>query len=91
MNKRICKVYRCSKKDEMYLYVDSREELSRVPEALVSQLGNITLVMTMLISTEKKLARADSAKVLAEIEDKGFYLQLPPPPEEYMAQVKKPS
>lgn len=91
MNKRICKVYRCSKKDEMYLYVDSREELSRVPEALVSQLGNISLVMTMLISAEKKLARADSAKVLAEIEDKGFYLQLPPPPEEYMAQVKKPS
>lgn len=89
MNKRICKVFRCSKKDEMYLYVDSREELSRVPEQLVNQLGRLSLVMTMLVSSEKQLARADSNKVLSEIEEKGFYLQMPPPPEEYMAKVKK--
>ena len=88
MNKRICKVYRSSKKDELYLYVDSREELSRVPDALVAQLGQLSLVMTMLVSTEKKLARAEPTKVLEEIEEKGFYLQMPPAPEDYMAPKK---
>jgi uncharacterized protein YcgL (UPF0745 family) len=91
LNKRICKIYRSSKKEEMYLYVDSGEDLSRVPEALLSQLGQLSLVMTMLVREEKKLARAEAPKVLAEIEEKGFYLQMPPPPEEYMAKVKKPS
>lgn len=75
----------------MYLYVDSQEELSRVPEALLSQLGSLSLVMTMLIREDKNLARAEAAKVLAEIEDKGFYLQLPPPPEEYMTKVTSSS
>jgi uncharacterized protein YcgL (UPF0745 family) len=89
VNKRICKVYRSSKKDELYLYVDAREELSRVPEALSNQLGHLSLVMTMLVSTEKKLARAEPAKVLADIEEKGFYLQMPPAPEEYMVAKKR--
>jgi uncharacterized protein len=91
VKKRICKVFRCSKKQEMYLYVDSQEELSRVPEALLTQLGSLSLVMTMLIREDKNLARAEAAKVLAEIEDKGFYLQLPPPPEEYMTKVTSSS
>ncbi|HSG60577.1 MAG TPA: YcgL domain-containing protein [Pseudomonadales bacterium] len=91
MKKRICKVFRCSKKQEMYLYVDAGEALTRVPEALLSQLGTVSLVMTMLVSEHKKLARAEASKVLAEIEEKGFYLQLPPPPEEYMAKVSQSS
>jgi uncharacterized protein YcgL (UPF0745 family) len=88
MSKRICKVYRCSKKDEMYLYVDSREDLGRVPDALLNNMGTLSLVMTMLITAEKKLNRADAGKILADIEERGFYLQMPPPPEEYM-QFKK--
>ncbi len=89
MAKRICKVYRCSKKDEMYLYVDTLEDLKRVPEALLGQMGKLTLVMTMLITSEKTLNRADANKVLADIEERGFYLQMPPPPEEYMQISKK--
>jgi len=89
MSKRICKVYRCSKKDEMYLYVDSREDLQRVPEALLGQMGSLSLVMTMLVTTEKKLNRADAGKVLSDIEERGFYLQMPPPPEDYMQLNKK--
>ena len=88
MAKRICKIYRCSKKDEMYLYVDTLEDLSRVPEALIGQMGKLTLVMTMLITSEKSLHRADANKVLSDIEERGFYLQMPPPPEEYMQMAK---
>ena len=34
--------------------------------------------MTLLVTEEKKLARADASKVLHEIIEKGFYIQLPP-------------
>ncbi|MEH6825754.1 MAG: YcgL domain-containing protein [Motiliproteus sp.] len=80
----ICSIYRSTKKADMYLYVEKREGLARVPEALIEVFGKPTGAMTLLITPTKKLARADAVKVLAEIRSKGFYLQMPPPREDYM-------
>lgn len=79
--KRICAVYRSSRSEGMYLYVDHKEDLSRVPEDLLARFGKPERSMTLVLSAERKLARADVAKVMEEIADKGFYLQLPPQPE----------
>jgi uncharacterized protein YcgL (UPF0745 family) len=87
--KRICSVYKSPKKDEMYLYVDKREGLARVPEALLNSFGEPKEVMTLLITAEKKLARVDAEKVLADIVRQGFYLQMPPAKEEYMLDLYK--
>ncbi|OMH36232.1 YcgL domain-containing protein [Motiliproteus sp. MSK22-1] len=87
--KRICCIYKSAKKDEMYLYVDKREALSRVPEVLLSSFGKPVEVMTLLITPGKKLARVDADKVLEEIEKQGFYLQMPPAKEEYMLDLYK--
>ncbi|WP_237067233.1 YcgL domain-containing protein [Microbulbifer guangxiensis] len=76
--KTVCDVYRSPLEDEMYLYVDKREGLERVPEKLLELFGQPKHVMTMLLTAEKKLARADVAKVLADIGERGFYLQMPP-------------
>ncbi len=84
LTKRICAIYKSVKKDEMYLYVDKREGLSRVPEALLEQFGKPKDVMTLLISADKPLARVDSAKVLQQIAAQGFYLQMPPAKEPYL-------
>ena len=35
-------------------------------------------VMTIALTPERKLARADVNEVLAAIEEQGFYLQMPP-------------
>jgi len=67
----------------MYLYVDKREALTRVPEVLLKTFGEPKEVMTLLIRADKPLARVDSEKVLKEIAIKGFYLQMPPAKEEY--------
>lgn len=80
----ICSIYRSTKKADMYLYVEKREGLARVPEALIEVFGKPTGAMTLLITPTKKLARADAQKVLAEIRSKGYYLQMPPPREDYM-------
>jgi uncharacterized protein YcgL (UPF0745 family) len=74
----ICSIYRCSKKEGMYLYVDKKVGLEKIPEPLMRQIGKTELAMTLLIDSEKKLARANAADVLASINEKGFYLQMPP-------------
>lgn len=83
----ICSIYRSPRKDEMYLYVDKKEGLSRVPDALKEMFGTPTHVMDMPLTSERKLARADTTKVMDGIRDQGFYLQMPPPKEEYMLDI----
>lgn len=85
----ICSVYLSSRKDEMYLYVDKRDGLNKVPDALIEMFGQAKHVMDIPLTAERKLARVDSEKVLAELADKGFYLQMPPPKDDYMLDLHK--
>lgn len=82
--KRLCAIYRSPKVEGMYLYVDMQEDLKRVPAELLLQFGKPQLSMKMAIDSERRLARADVTKVFQEIEDKGFYLQMPPQKENYL-------
>lgn len=76
--KQICDIYRSSRDTDMYLYVLKSDGLERVPEPLMEKFGRADHAMTLVLHPEKKLARADISKVLAELDDKGYYLQLPP-------------
>ncbi|WP_026340148.1 YcgL domain-containing protein [Amphritea japonica] len=82
--KKICSVYRSSKKDEMYLYVDKAEQLARVPDALKEMFGAPVHVFDMLLTPEKELSRVEAAKVLEDIREKGYFLQMPPPKDDYL-------
>ncbi|WP_028240752.1 YcgL domain-containing protein [Stutzerimonas azotifigens] len=82
--KRICSIYKSPRKNEMYLYVDKREALSRVPEGLLAAFGPPQHAFDMVLTPERKLAREDVAKVLANIEKQGYHLQMPPPQDEYI-------
>ena len=78
---RYVRVYRSSRTPGMYLYVDGRDNLAAVPEALLSMFGKPVEALSLMLTAERSLARADAAAVLASIEEQGFYLQLPPGPE----------
>ncbi|MEH6579394.1 MAG: YcgL domain-containing protein [Amphritea sp.] len=82
--KKICSVFKSSKKDEMYLYVDKQEKLSKVPDALKKIFGTPIHVFDMLLTPEKELARIEAPKVLADIQEQGFFLQMPPVKDDYM-------
>ncbi len=82
--KRICSIYKSPRKREMYLYVDKREALSRIPEGLLAAFGTPQHAFDLLLTPERKLAREDIHKVLENIEKQGFHLQMPPPQEEYI-------
>ena len=74
----ICEIFRSSRKEEMYLYVDRSRGLADVPEVLMKQFGEPESVMTLVLTPDRKLARVDVAEVLAAIEQQGFFLQMPP-------------
>ena len=74
----ICDIYKSNKKDGMYLYVAQSEGLTRVPASLLERIGQLTHVMSLPLSGDKKLALADVEKVMGDIQEQGFYLQMPP-------------
>ena len=84
----LCQVFRSTKKQEMYLYVDKSRGVEDVPDALLAQFGELAPVMILLLTPKHKLARADVAVVLASIQDQGFYLQMPPTTAELLAREK---
>ncbi|WP_435945357.1 YcgL domain-containing protein [Dryocola sp. BD586] len=76
-----CVIYRSSKRDQTYLYVEKKDDFSRVPEELMKGFGEPRLAMVLPLDGSKKLANADFDKVKQALKDDGYYLQLPPPPE----------
>ncbi|MGM3175421.1 YcgL domain-containing protein [Dickeya lacustris] len=88
-----CVIYRSSKRDQTYLYVEKKDDFSRVPGALMESFGRPQPVMILPLDGSKTLASADINKVKQSLVEQGFYLQLPPPPEnlleEFRATVKK--
>ncbi|GEK73912.1 MULTISPECIES: YcgL domain-containing protein [Halomonas] len=82
--KLLCEVFKSPRKDEMYLYVDKRRGLEDVPEALLERFGTPVSALTLILTPEKPLARTRGAEVMAAIEEKGFYLQMPPAKEDYL-------
>jgi uncharacterized protein len=83
--RRHVRVYRSSRKPEMYLYVDAKEDLHRVPQALLTRFGKPVEALSLLLTADRVLARADAARVLADIDAQGFYLQMPPAAEAWQA------
>ncbi|MGM8226429.1 YcgL domain-containing protein [Cellvibrio sp. ARAG 10.3] len=74
----ISEIYRSPKEEGMYLYVNKNEGLSRVPEALLQRFGKPQQAMVLVLTPEKKLARASVEKVIESLQTQGYYLQLPP-------------
>ena len=82
----LCAIYKSSKKAETYLYVEKRDDFSNVPEPLMTTFGKPVFVILFDLAGSKSLLRIDNAKVMQQIQDKGFYLQLPPKAESLLEQ-----
>ena len=74
----ICQIFRSSKEEGMYLYVNKEEGLTRIPDDLLKLFGKPQPAMVLLLTPEKKLARVSVEKVIESLATQGFYLQMPP-------------
>ncbi len=84
-----CVIYRSSKRDQTYLYVEKKDDFSRVPEELMKGFGQPQLAMILPVSIRERRnfrGNADIEKVKQALTEQGYYLQLPPPPEDLLKQ-----
>ena len=72
-----CKIYRCSKHDEMYLYTHESKTINDLPDELINLVKDLTHIMDLELTSERKLAREDITVVIKNLEEKGFHLQMP--------------
>ncbi len=70
-------IYKGHKKHQSYLFIENIDDFSRVPESLLQVLGNLEFVMQLELTVNRKLALSDPEKVIQELLEKGYYLQLP--------------
>jgi uncharacterized protein YcgL (UPF0745 family) len=71
-------VYKSSRRENTYLFIDHENNFDNVPEALVNLLGDLTLVIDVVLEPGRKLAQADPVDVMHHINNQGYFLQLPP-------------
>jgi uncharacterized protein len=71
-----CRIYRCSRQPELYLYLPEDADPDTLPEALRQRVGRLTEVMRLRL--DRPLARVDVAQVRQALATQGYFLQLPP-------------
>ncbi|CAJ0998967.1 YcgL domain-containing protein [Sodalis praecaptivus] len=81
-----CVIYRSSKQDQTYLFVERIEDFTRVPADLMAHFCKPLFSMILPLDGSKNLASADIGKVKELLEEQGFYLQVLPPVENLLTQ-----
>ncbi len=71
-----CHIYRSSRKADTYLYLADKDDFSILPESLLSLFGDPEFSFSFELTMDKKLAREDTAEVLANLRSQGYHLQL---------------
>ena len=72
-----CYIYRCSRKQDLYIYLAEEDDFSKVPAEIMRGLGITEFSMELELTADKKLARENVVTVMKNLEQKGFHLQLP--------------
>lgn len=72
-------VYRSAKKADTYLYLPVEDDLASLPDQLNALFGRAIFAMELTITPDLKMSRLNAEHVLAELQEKGYVLQLPPP------------
>lgn len=83
-----CAIYRSLYSVDAYLYIEKKDNFSRVPELLLQRFGKPQLAMMINLAERCQLAAADIATVRRALVEMGYYLQVPPPVENLLSAHK---
>ena len=84
----LCSIYKSTKKEGAYLYLPKKDDFLQVPDTLMQMFGKPIFVMVIKMEG-RTLAQVDIEKVKESLGKDGFFLQLPPPPENLLDSYKK--
>ena len=73
-----CVVYKSLRQFDYYLFVKKDDGFSRLPDGLTQILGVLEKVIDLDLDEKRTLAQADVLEVIQQIEEKGYFLQMPP-------------
>jgi uncharacterized protein YcgL (UPF0745 family) len=71
-------VYKSQRKADTFVYLAARDDFERIPESLRTPLGELTFVLEVALTPERKLARENTETVRQNLASRGFHLQFPP-------------
>jgi uncharacterized protein YcgL (UPF0745 family) len=74
----LASIYRSPKKDEMYLYITTKDDFSTVPDELMSVFGKPEFALQLNLAKREKLSRVDIDEVKTKLTEQGYFLQMPP-------------
>ena len=74
---KLVEVFKSSRREETYLYLEHGADFDTLPEALRQVFGQPEFVLSMSLTPERQLARLSGAEVLEALEQVGFVLQMP--------------
>lgn len=72
----LCHIYRSSRKMDTYLYLQSKDDFSEIPQELLRVFGTPEYCFSFDLTAERRLAKEDTAKVLENLKSQGYHLQL---------------
>jgi len=73
-----CTVLRSGLKDFTYIFLRDGHEFNDLPESLKKVFGEPAHVMTLELTPERKLACEDVNRVMQNLAENGYHLQMPP-------------
>ncbi len=72
-------VYKSVRKADTYVFLRESESFDVLPVSLAETLGELQFVIEVELVPQRKLAREDVTVVMANLAERGFHLQMPPP------------
>jgi len=81
-----CYIYRSNRQKGMYLYLDEKDNFSKVPESLLALLGDVEFTFEFDLTKGRKLVRVEANEVIRIMTENGYFLQMPPPKGELLNQ-----
>ncbi len=71
-------VYKSGRRANTYLYIDREDDFTRVPDSLLDLMGPLDFVLEVDLAARDRLAQVDINEVREWLQERGFYLQMPP-------------
>ena len=71
-------IYKCSRKQGVFLYLPEKDNFEALQPSLLELLGELDFSFDFDLTHTRKLIQADAKAVLKHISETGYFLQLPP-------------
>ncbi|MCX8650695.1 YcgL domain-containing protein [Gilliamella sp. B2776] len=71
-----CYIYRSTKKENCYLYMENEKDFSAIPEKIMSIFGSPVFVMKVLLDGKRQFVVGTAQEIEERIKTEGFFLQM---------------